>query len=566
MVKRLLIVIIFVSFAFISADARSDAQKLFHYAPPVNYDVVLAGNFGEPRPNHFHGGIDVKTGGVEGKPIFSIGGGYVSMVTVGMFGFGNAVYVQHPEGITSVYCHLKKFTPQIAAFVRKKQYEQHSAEGEFHFRPSDLPIAEGQLIAVSGNTGSSMAPHLHLEIHDTKTWDMLDPLDFLGDHLVDGQPPQGHAIMVYPQEGEGVFAGGTIQQSIGLSSHNLPRHYSAWGKVGFGIWANDYMEATYNHYGIRSFELLVDNRQVFASNVNGIPVSQNMQVNSWGDYSHYLRSHVWYMKAFIEPGVTLPILSADNHRGYVIFDEEREYHLTFVLTDFKGNKSRYSFTVEGKPYELKHPPLFSSLHQLRYDQLNNCQMPGCQLVVSPYMVGKTTPYQPKVKRQPNAYSDAYQFADHSFQLFGYQPIAIRLNKKEVKDPSKLYIVARWGFDKYMGGNYEDGWVWGKARELSAFYEVGYDDQPPTIHYQGLVSTRRGQAIRLSLTDEKSGVLRYEAFLDDEFLLFEPIAKSSTVECKLKNSSVKPTGKPRTLIFTAEDNRHNKQIFKTQLTY
>lgn len=566
MVKRLLNVILPLLFALLDADADNVALKFPHYASPVNYDVVLAGNFGEPRPNHFHGGVDVKTGGVEGKPIFSIGGGYISMVTVGMFGFGNAVYVHHPEGYTSIYCHLKKFTPQITALLRKQQYARHAAEGEFHFRPYELPVAEGQLIAVSGNTGASTAPHLHLEIHDTKTWQMLDPLDFIGHHLQDTQPPQGHALMVYPQEGEGVFAGGSIQQSIGLSSHELPHHYSAWGKVGFGLWANDYMEATYNHYGIRRMQLFVDDREVFSSDVSGIPVNQNMQVNAWGDYDHYLRSHVWYMKAFVEPGVFLPILKTDALRGIVDFNEQRPYHLCFVLTDFKGNESRYGFTVEGKPSDIKKPQLFASSRVLRYDRLNNVQLPGLQLVVRPHMLAKNTPYQPKVVKKANGYSDAYQLTAKSFQLFDYQPIALRVNRADVKDPSKLYVVAHWGADRYMGGRYEDGWVWGRARELSATYELAYDDQPPTIHYQGLSHSRQGAVIRLSLTDEKSGLLRYEGFIDNEFVLFEPVAKSSTVECRLKNSSVKPLGKPRTLIFTAEDNRHNKQTFKTQITY
>ena len=566
MVKRLLNVILPLLFALLDADADNVALKFPHYASPVNYDVVLAGNFGEPRPNHFHGGVDVKTGGVEGKPIFSIGGGYISMVTVGMFGFGNAVYVHHPEGYTSIYCHLKKFTPQIAALLRKQQYARHAAEGEFHFRPYELPVAEGQLIAVSGNTGASTAPHLHLEIHDTKTWQMLDPLDFIGHHLQDTQPPQGHALMVYPQEGEGVFAGGSIQQSIGLSSHELPHHYSAWGKVGFGLWANDYMEATYNHYGIRRMQLFVDDREVFSSDVSGIPVNQNMQVNAWGDYDHYLRSHVWYMKAFVEPGVSLPILKTDALRGIVDFNEERPYHLCFVLTDFKGNESRYGFTVEGKPSDIKKSQLFASSRVLRYDRLNNIQFPGLQLVVRPHMLAKNTPYQPKVMKKANGYSDVYQLTAKSFQLFDYQPIALRVNRADVKDPSKLYVVAHWGADRYMGGRYEDGWVWGRARELSATYELAYDDQPPTIHFQGLSHSRQGAVIRLSLTDEKSGLLRYEGFIDNEFVLFEPVAKSSTVECRLKNSSVKPLGKPRTLIFTAEDNRHNKQTFKTQITY
>ena len=566
MVKRLLNVILPLLFALLDADADNVALKFPHYASPVNYDVVLAGNFGEPRPNHFHGGVDVKTGGVEGKPIFSIGGGYISMVTVGMFGFGNAVYVHHPEGYTSIYCHLKKFTPQITALLRKQQYARHAAEGEFHFRPYELPVAEGQLIAVSGNTGASTAPHLHLEIHDTKTWQMLDPLDFIGHHLQDTQPPQGHALMVYPQEGEGVFAGGSIQQSIGLSSHELPHHYSAWGKVGFGLWANDYMEATYNHYGIRRMQLFVDDREVFSSDVSGIPVNQNMQVNAWGDYDHYLRSHVWYMKAFVEPGVSLPILKTDALRGIIDFNEERPYHLCFVLTDYKGNESRYGFTVEGKPSDIKKSQLFASSRVLRYDRLNNVQLPGLQLIVRPHMLAKNTPYQPKVMKKANGYSDVYQLTAKSFQLFDYQPIALRVNRSDVKDPSKLYVVAHWGADRYMGGRYEDGWVWGRARELSATYELAYDDQPPTIHFQGLGHSRQGAVIRLTLTDEKSGLLRYEGFIDNEFVLFEPVAKSSTVECRLKNSSVKPLGKPRTLVFTAEDNRHNKQTFKTQITY
>ena len=541
-------------------------STLPQYASPVNYEMVLAGNFGEPRPNHFHGGVDIKTGGVEGKPIFSIGGGYVSMVTVGMFGFGNAIYVHHPEGYTSVYCHLKRFTPQIAALVRKQQYARHSAEGEFHFRPFELPVAQGQFIAVSGNTGASTAPHLHLEIHDTKTWRMLDPLDFIGHQLVDGQPPQGHALMVYPQPGEGVFAGGSIQQSIGLSSHELPRHYSAWGKVGFGLWANDYMEATYNHYGIRRMQLFVDDREVFSSDVSGIPVKQNMQVNAWGDYDHYLRSYVWYMKAFAEPGITLPILKTDEHRGYVYFNEERPYHLCFVLTDYKGNQSRYGFTVEGKPSKLNTQPLFSKLQMLRHDRLNNVQMPGLQLIVRPMMIGKDTPYQPKVKHQPGHYSDAYQLTERSFQLFDYQPMAIRVNRTDVEDPSKLYVVCHWGADKYMGGRYEDGWVWAHARELGATYELDYDDQPPTIHFMGMGTWRGESFLRVALTDSKSGLLRYEATIDGQFVLLEPLPKSTTFECRLRHSSVKPTGRQRTFTLTAEDQRHNRSTFTTQITY
>jgi len=97
--------------------------NILSYAPPVNYQISLAGNFGEPRPNHFHGGIDVKTDGVEGKKVMTIADGFVSRVTIGLLGFGNAVYVQHPDGHTSVYCHLKSFSPRISALVKRWQYK-----------------------------------------------------------------------------------------------------------------------------------------------------------------------------------------------------------------------------------------------------------------------------------------------------------------------------------------------------------------------------------------------------------------------------------------------------------
>ncbi|MBQ2523803.1 MAG: M23 family metallopeptidase, partial [Prevotella sp.] len=187
--------------------ANSKNMPKSQYQSPVNYTISLAGNFGEPRPNHFHGGTDVKTDRVEGKPIFSIGDGYISHVTIGIGGFGNAVYVHHPQGHTSIYAHLQRFIPQVTALVRKWQYEHHCVEGEIRFRPTDFPVAKGQLLAFSGNTGASQAPHLHLEIHDNETYNMLDPLGFIGDNIVDHVSPIAHAMMAYPQENQGIFNG-----------------------------------------------------------------------------------------------------------------------------------------------------------------------------------------------------------------------------------------------------------------------------------------------------------------------------------------------------------------------
>ena len=117
------------------------------FAPPVDYDISLAGNFGEPRPNHFHGGLDISTDNVEGKVIYAIGDGYVSRITQGIDGFGNAVYVTPPEGYTSIYCHLKSFSPRIQAALRDYQYAHETNVPDARLSPLVCPVSQGQFIA-----------------------------------------------------------------------------------------------------------------------------------------------------------------------------------------------------------------------------------------------------------------------------------------------------------------------------------------------------------------------------------------------------------------------------------
>lgn len=325
------------------------------YVSPVDYEIILAGNFGEPRPFHFHGGLDVKTENSEGKKIFSIADGYVSRLTVNLYGFGNAIYVNHPDGNTSVYCHLKQFADQYEALLQRTGKDTLS----MIFPSTQFPVKAGDLIAISGNTGHSTGPHLHLELHDTYTWALRDPLDKLSRYIADSVAPQAHSFMAYPMDEEGVFNGGFTKQTYGFgapdvkvkhSTFNVQREFTAWGRVGFALWADDYSESTYNHYGIRQICLLVDGHEVFRSLVDSIPVSCQLEVNQWGDYDHWRRTHVWYMKSFREPGMRLPVLHTNFEQGVVCFDQERDYLLTYVLSDYNGNESRYSFIVRGKRY------------------------------------------------------------------------------------------------------------------------------------------------------------------------------------------------------------------------
>lgn len=537
-------------------------SSVLTFGSPVNYPVSLAGNFGEPRPNHFHGGIDVRTGQVEGKPIFSVADGYVSRITIGLYGFGNAVYVQHPGGITTVYCHLKKFTPQLEAFVRKWQYRNHDCFADVRLRPADYPVSRGQLIALSGNSGASKAPHLHLEFHDTRTWSFLDPLQYLKDYVTDTTEPIAHSFMAYPVMGQGLFCGSSRKQSYGFSSPNLTRKFTAWGKVGFGIWANDYMEGSYGILGVRHVTLAVDGKIVFESDMDSVPDRCNRMVNSWGDYEHYCRTHVWYMKSFVEPGNTLPVLHAyDGGNGIIDFNEEREYHLVYTITDVFGNSRQYTFTVNGQRQQVPLRPMASIMNVLRYDRMNVFQRPGMTLTVAQGLLPDDVELSPKVNVMTGALSDEWSFYRQSYPLFGWARISLML-RKAVPDPSKLYIVSHYGVDRYMGGTYKDGWVTGRIRELGASYEIAYDDEPPVISGFSMSS----RVIRFTAYDKKSGLKSVKGFIDGRFVLFEYNDKANVYMCNLSESPVVKTGKGHTLKLVLTDNRHNIKEFVTQFTY
>jgi hypothetical protein len=169
--------------------------------------------------------------------------------------------------------------------------------------------------------------------------------------------------------------------------------------------------------------------------------------------------------------------------------------------------------------------------------------------------------KPDVKRQPGALSDRYTLSDRSYPLVADARLSLKCHR-QVKDPSKLYVVCHWGTERFMGGTCnDDGWVTAPLRELGAAYELAYDDVPPQVNPVSL-----GETISMSITDGASGIRTYRGYIDGRFVLFEEVAKSSVVRCNLRQTPVRRTGKMRRLKFVAIDNRNNQQTYETQIKY
>ena len=169
----------------------------YDFRSPVGFPVLLSGSFGEVRKNHFHSGIDIRTDGESGKPVYAISDGYVSRINISAVGFGKAIYITHPNGYTSVYGHLSRFNNVIGSWIKNRQYQKESFEIDITAEPDVLPVRKGEIIAYSGNSGSSAGPHVHFEIRDTPTQETINPLLF-GIPVRDNIPPVISNIKIYP--------------------------------------------------------------------------------------------------------------------------------------------------------------------------------------------------------------------------------------------------------------------------------------------------------------------------------------------------------------------------------
>ena len=347
---------------FLFAGITNNTAEAQQLRKPMDIPVLLSGNFGELRSNHFHSGIDFKTPGVEGKPIHSVQDGYVSRISVSPWGYGNGLYITHPDGTTTVYGHLQKFSQKITAYLKEKQYEQESFNVNLSLTPDELPVKEGELVALSGNTGSSGGPHLHFEVRDTETEEPMDPIEYNKDLIKDTQAPKIQGIMVYSMPGKGVVNGSRRKLELKpVTAKNgkqtLTGKIEAWGEIGLAVKGYDYMDNTSNIYGIKDITLTADSQVIFHSNLDRFAFDESRYLNSFTDFEEWKEHRSFYIKSFVDPGNRLRFIESLN-RGILTIDEPRAYHLTYQLADAFGGG------VVGSSRALVDAVLITADHQV----------------------------------------------------------------------------------------------------------------------------------------------------------------------------------------------------------
>ena len=521
------------------------------FISPFDFPLTLSGNFGELRANHFHGGLDFKTQGVVGKPIRTIADGYVSRVTVTPGGYGQAIYMVHDNGYTSVHGHLLRFDPAISRVVEEYQYANETFVVDLQFEPNRFRFSQGEIFAWSGNEGYSFGPHLHMEIRKTDTGEYIDPLQFYKDKIKDTTPPRATHIMLYPQQGKGLVNGMSKKQAFVLSQANKTIH--AWGEIAVGIKAYDYMDGTHNNYGVRSVKLYVDSVEVFRSTVDGFLPDENRMINAWTDYEEYVSRNSWYMRSQVLPGNRWRMLKANEKGGIITIDEERDYQLRYELEDLYGNSRSYSFVVRGKSQSIeKWNP--EGKNFIKWNQQNIIWDLGVELTIPEGMLYENIQLNYQLRRDSNAVSYEYQIHDTPVPLHADCILKIGVQEYPISDMSKYYVIQKKkGRNVSMGGYFENGFMHAKVRELGV-YTVGIDTIPPKVVPINREQWKIGN-IQFKIMDAETGIKNYKVYIDGQFALFAFSSKNARL--KMKHPERLKKGVPHEMELHVTDNCGNE---------
>jgi murein DD-endopeptidase MepM/ murein hydrolase activator NlpD len=362
--KSLLLLLLLFS-TFIPIDLKAQ-DYLFPVKPGERN--FLSGNFSEIRPNHFHSGIDVKIGGVNGEPILAIEQGYISRIKVSSYGYGNVIYLKHPNGQTSVYAHLDAFAPKIMEKMRGEMYTLKKNELELFPDPDWVQVKRGEIIAFGGNSGSSGGPHLHFEIRDSLER-AIDPFTFGFKEVVDNTAPILYRIALRPMDYEsrvnGKFQRQEFRAILEGNRYIISEPVKISGKVGVEVYAIDRMDGVNNVFGVPIYELMEGEKPLFRIHINHLDFN----------IGRFLLTHTHenrFTRLYAYPNNPMQIYEPDSvYAGTITANPGDKKQIRVNMKDYFGNTRLLEFHVEGE--ESPHFPLStmtssSSVTSINYER------------------------------------------------------------------------------------------------------------------------------------------------------------------------------------------------------
>lgn len=380
------------------------AQKT-SYRSPVNHKIYLAGSFGELRGSHFHAGIDIKpSNGREGDTIYSIADGDIVRIKIQRGGFGRAIYINHPDGRTSVYAHMQKIFEPMSSMVYNAQVAKENYEVDINLDKNRIKVKRGQPIGLLGNAGNSYGAHLHFELRETVKDIPLNP-SLYGFVAVDKIVPTIGNVAVQGLDPEYRT---THYQSVKFVTNDkslIPEtKIPAW-RAGVNLMAYDLMNGVPNKNGVYSIHMFVDDTLYYHSEMDKIAYEEGHLIDCYIDYTTKKSKGRTEAQLFRLPTNNVSAVKYTKEDGVVALYSERSRNICIQVKDAAGNESSAYFKLLRDTNMVSNLIANKDSLEIQVAEINKFKVNDMTFEFPQYSVVKNTPFY----AYKNAFSKIEEF-------------------------------------------------------------------------------------------------------------------------------------------------------------
>jgi hypothetical protein len=526
---------------------------------PIDAPFDLSGTFGEFR-SRFHTGIDFKSRGVQGQKIFSIEDGFVSRIEVNNYGYGKVLYIDHPNGYTSVYAHLRNFSPELNKYIKSELYKSKTNSIKKFPKKNELTVNKGSVIGYSGNTGRSFGPHLHFEVRETKNQNALNPLMF-NYKYIDKERPIIRGLYIINEDKSLVRKLPARKKISKLNDSTYISDLVEYnGKIGVGLDIYDIQyKNLYNQNGIYKIELFIDSILSYSYKMDKIKFSENHYKKIMYDYLSLVEKNKKVLKIYTPRNSNLSFLKNNSFNGIINSDTYKDNSVTIKISDWNKNSSYIKFRL--KSVTTKSEDIsYQGIEVLRNQD---------------YTLNKNSSI---IEINKNT------FYDDLLLNISYDSDTLDLGKEKnpfrsslrVKLPHKIIdtMQLRQSFvgkiinDRvsYLSSKKNNSYIYANTSSLGR-YIISRDTLEPEIkpiNFKNNANIKGKRSLRLRLKDELSGIKKYSSYINGIWALFEYEPKSNLIFHNLSDGII--NNGENELIIKYEDGVGNKGIYKTKVFY
>ena len=489
---------------------------------PVEIPILLSGTFGEFRKTHFHSGIDIKTQRKEGLRVRAIEDGDLVRVKISTSGYGKALYIRHYDGTTSVYAHLKKFSPKIQKIIKEVQYKKRKFEVEKFFKEGEIKLKKSEIIGFTGNTGGSSGPHLHFELRDSKKEKPLNPLKY-GFFVLDTIPPTIQNIYIYKFLSEHTSKRKRIELTKNKNLFTVSDTIKTNGMFGIGYSGYDKQNLSYNRNGIYKRELTINGKKIFSYKFDDLSFPEGKKIDLLIDYEAYNIDKIRIKKLYQTIESKFSFLKKDNNNGLFKVLKDSIYNVKILFEDFNKNKSIVKMVLIGDDKE-------NDLYFSKNDFNDKSYQPDKEYKVKYEILNLNIPKN--AFYEPTNLNFEYKLDTLIIEKFTKAPkkglsIEFFLPKNLDSISLRQICIGKLNFGRknkiqYVYGNKNDTLIYAKNISEGKYF-LTKDTKSPSIrpiNFQNGKWVNNLSLLKIRVYDKLSGIKKYKAYINGKWILME----------------------------------------------